>query len=227
MSTLGERIREVRGNLSQAEVAERLGIHKNTVLKWEKDENSPDFKALQKLILEYELSPEWLMLGNGAKHAPQWEDLTPRTVPMITFQKLDDEFHKHIAVHKEKLKELSALRAMMDKAAHEVMTLNAENREHRKIEKEYKEYLDAAADNHGMTVEKYKEFLATATANQISVEEYKEYLDAAAAQVCEQLAKDPAMGIPLDPDVAEHMGAFEDHAVDPDDLLGVVEEEDK
>ena len=46
----------------------------------------------------------------------------------------------------------------------------------------------------------------------------KEYLDAAAAQVFDQLADDPGLGIPIDPDVADHMGAFEEHAVNPEDL---------
>jgi hypothetical protein len=41
----------------------------------------------------------------------------------------------------------------------------------------------------------------------------KDYLAAAAAQADEQLVQDPESGVPLDPEVAEYMGAFVQHAV--------------
>ena len=136
MSSLGERIREIRGDMPPAEFAHRLGIHKNTLLNWEKDENSPDSKALQKIILEYGLSPEWLMLGEGAKHAPPLNDFTPRTVPAVTHFELVDEFNKRAAIHRENAAELSTLRETLKKATHEIMTLNAEIREYRRKEKQ-------------------------------------------------------------------------------------------
>lgn len=46
----------------------------------------------------------------------------------------------------------------------------------------------------------------------------KEVLDQAAKDVFNQLAKDPSLAIPLNPDVAEHMGAFEEKAVNLNDL---------
>ena len=46
----------------------------------------------------------------------------------------------------------------------------------------------------------------------------KEYLAAAAAIVNAQAATNPDLGIPVDPDVAEFMGAFEEGALDFDDL---------
>lgn len=42
--------------------------------------------------------------------------------------------------------------------------------------------------------------------------QHKDYLAAAARAVAEQLADDPSLHIPLDPDVADFMGAFEDDA---------------
>lgn len=45
------------------------------------------------------------------------------------------------------------------------------------------------------------------------------YLDAAAAEVYRQAAENPGLGIPVDPDVAEYMGAFEDDAMDELDVL--------
>lgn len=46
----------------------------------------------------------------------------------------------------------------------------------------------------------------------------KEFLQAASDAVQRQLAEHPALGIPVDPDVAENLGAFEEPALDFDDL---------
>ena len=47
----------------------------------------------------------------------------------------------------------------------------------------------------------------------------KDYLKAAAAAVEHQALENPDLGIPVDPDVAEFMGAFEEQAVGLDDVL--------
>ena len=257
MNTLAERLREIRGGLSQAEFAERFGVHKNTVWKWENDEASPDFESLQKMILEYELSPEWLMLGEGGKHAPALKDFTPRTVPAATYMELMDEFNKRAAIHKENLDELSTLRKTVKQATHEIMVLNAEIREYRKVEKAFHEYLgeyliatmnekshqkviDAIDDLvRGLFSSPTGDYFAALVRKKLAAnpgkdigtiekeeKEYQEYLAAAAAQVRDQLDENPELGIPLDPDVAEYMGAFEEHAVTVDDLLGEDEDED-
>jgi len=41
----------------------------------------------------------------------------------------------------------------------------------------------------------------------------KDYLTAAATAAAEQLAENPALYVPLDPDVADHMGAFQEDAL--------------
>ncbi len=46
-----------------------------------------------------------------------------------------------------------------------------------------------------------------------------DYLKAAAAAVERQALENPDLGIPVDPDVAEYMGAFEELAVTLDDVL--------
>ncbi|MGI6656301.1 MAG: hypothetical protein ACOX5Z_05680 [Desulfobulbus sp.] len=46
----------------------------------------------------------------------------------------------------------------------------------------------------------------------------KEYLDAAAAIVSRQAEAMPGVGVPVDPDVAEHMGAFEDDSMSLADI---------
>lgn len=49
--------------------------------------------------------------------------------------------------------------------------------------------------------------------------QHKEYLAAAARAAAEQLAADPALYIPLDPDVADYMGAFSEDAIILADLI--------
>jgi hypothetical protein len=51
------------------------------------------------------------------------------------------------------------------------------------------------------------------------MEQDKAYLNAAAEAVYQQLEENPGMSIPVDPDVAEHMGAFSDEAMSEADAL--------
>ena len=48
----------------------------------------------------------------------------------------------------------------------------------------------------------------------------KEYLRAAATAIARQIGENPViLGIPLDPDVADYMGAFEERAIDLADVV--------
>ncbi len=49
--------------------------------------------------------------------------------------------------------------------------------------------------------------------------QHKEYLAAAARAAAEQLSADPALYIPLDPDVADFMGAFNEDAIALADMI--------
>jgi len=51
----------------------------------------------------------------------------------------------------------------------------------------------------------------------------KDYLEAAAKAVEQQAMDDPSLGIPVDPDVAEHMGIFVENALSEQDLLDIHE----
>ena len=48
---------------------------------------------------------------------------------------------------------------------------------------------------------------------------HKEYLAAAARSAAEQIAADPALYVPLDPDVADYMGAFSEDSIILADLI--------
>ena len=49
--------------------------------------------------------------------------------------------------------------------------------------------------------------------------QHKEYLAAAARAAAEQIADDPSLYIPLDPDVADFMGAFNEDAIALADMI--------
>jgi len=49
--------------------------------------------------------------------------------------------------------------------------------------------------------------------------QHKDYLTAAAKAAAEQIAEDAALYIPLDPDVADHTGAFHEDAISLADVI--------
>jgi transcriptional regulator with XRE-family HTH domain len=222
MSTIGERVREIRGDVTQAEFAARFSVPKHTVRKWENDESPPDFKILQKMIVEHELSPEWLLLGEGPKNAPPLEDFSQRTVPAKTYYALVDEWNERVEIHRKKLEELASLKEIIKKAMHEIMELNAENRVHRRNEKLYQGYLAAAvqardkfADDPGLGLPPKNQI----DPNVAGRGEHGEYREHGSAFDEHAVSADDVLGIPVDPDVADYKSAFEEHAVSGDDVI--------
>lgn len=68
LGSVGERIRELRGEMQQAELADKLGIHKNTMANYERGERFPDVNILLKILEVFpETNPAWLLTGEGSK----------------------------------------------------------------------------------------------------------------------------------------------------------------
>lgn len=68
MGSVGERIRELREGWQQAELAGKLGIHKNTLNNYERGERFPDYNTLLKILdLFPDTRPGWLLTGEGSK----------------------------------------------------------------------------------------------------------------------------------------------------------------
>lgn len=66
--TIGERLKFVRENdgLTREVMAERLGIHKNTLGSYENGKSFPDSEVLNKLLQIFPtISPAWLLTGEG------------------------------------------------------------------------------------------------------------------------------------------------------------------
>jgi len=60
---VGERIKRVRGDMSLPDFAQSLSVHKSTIVRWEREENFPDAKAIRRMCELYDVKPTWLVLG--------------------------------------------------------------------------------------------------------------------------------------------------------------------
>lgn len=68
MLSFGSRLKEARKarKLTQAEVANIIGIDFTTISKYENDRSEPDNDTLQKLSSLYSVSTDWLIKGHEA-----------------------------------------------------------------------------------------------------------------------------------------------------------------
>ncbi|AMK09634.1 helix-turn-helix domain-containing protein [Pseudodesulfovibrio indicus] len=76
--TLGQRIAIIRGQMTQGDFAKRVGIGRNTLIRYERGDNEPSASFLQKLIKDFGVDPQWLLLGGE----PPME-LSPRESALI------------------------------------------------------------------------------------------------------------------------------------------------
>lgn len=70
---LGERIRELRGRRTRERFATELGIHKNTLARYEQGERLPDAELLQRLCSLCGVSADWLIHDPDLPVAPPGE----------------------------------------------------------------------------------------------------------------------------------------------------------
>ncbi len=65
MSSIADRLIYLRGNATQAEFAERIGINVNTLRGYEKGRALPGYEVLEALCLKTNASPGWILTGRG------------------------------------------------------------------------------------------------------------------------------------------------------------------
>lgn len=63
--SLGKRLAQIRGELTQKEFAGMFGIAKDTLARYERDEYSPTSKFIEALSIQLGINPAWLILGTG------------------------------------------------------------------------------------------------------------------------------------------------------------------
>jgi len=66
---IGERIKIVRDKTDQSIFAHRLGIEKETLEAYEKEQRSPDVNFMSMLCQDFTINPAWLLLGKIPKTA--------------------------------------------------------------------------------------------------------------------------------------------------------------
>lgn len=64
-TTTAQRLKIIRGDLSQAEFAKRLGVHQNTLGRYERGVTEPDTGIARALCTIFGIEPRWLLLGEG------------------------------------------------------------------------------------------------------------------------------------------------------------------
>ncbi|MEG1609635.1 MAG: S24 family peptidase [Bilophila sp.] len=65
MTTIAERLIFLRGNATQMDFAERMGINVNTLRAYEKGRALPGYEVLESLCVKLEVSAAWILTGKG------------------------------------------------------------------------------------------------------------------------------------------------------------------
>lgn len=79
LSSLGGRISFIRGEMRQEDFASRMGITRQTVVRYESDERVPDAVFLNRLVSEFGVDARWLLTGEDAPAIK----LTPREAALL------------------------------------------------------------------------------------------------------------------------------------------------
>lgn len=83
MQTIGERLRAARGEASRDAFAQRYGIHRNTLARWESGDRTPDVEFLRAVAESCGLSLEWLLSGKGEMHPDGYHRPNSTPLPMV------------------------------------------------------------------------------------------------------------------------------------------------
>ncbi len=99
---IGGRIKYLRGDESLSSFAQKLGVHKNTLARYEKGESLPDVgfvSMLCDLIDDEFVTPSWLIEGEGPPPDPAYvlahEELRERIRPMSDLETAKKSVVKH------------------------------------------------------------------------------------------------------------------------------------
>jgi len=87
--TIGERIKKIRGSLTQTEFGKMLGVGRTTVIRYEKNERSPDADFIIRMNVLFKVQPYWLLTGKG--EVSGGVKLTPREASVIEQYRVADE----------------------------------------------------------------------------------------------------------------------------------------
>ena len=67
----GSRVAALRGSMKQSEFAERLGVHRNSVVGWEAGKRLPDGESLVRMSEEFGADVSFILTGKSGGAAPR------------------------------------------------------------------------------------------------------------------------------------------------------------
>lgn len=125
----------MRGGLSQVAFAEKLGVHKNTVGRWERGAGEPDVGAASTICRVFKVSPRWLLDGTGPMHS----DYSPSSskTPQLETDYLQETISALKDENKDLRQESKELREENRDLRNENKELRDECRQLRRYEAEY------------------------------------------------------------------------------------------
>lgn len=83
MDALSNNIKSVRGNLTQAIFAKKIGVSKMTVQRWEAGTRLPCADDLLKMQQQFDININWLLSGDGPRYLSELEQPRPAEVVPI------------------------------------------------------------------------------------------------------------------------------------------------
>lgn len=105
MNTIPERLKILRGKDPQESFSAKIGLKQTTLGRYERGESSPDAEALQRICKTLQISPRWLLLGEG----PMGADETPPFRPSEEVEALKKRIAELETENAELLKEAKEL----------------------------------------------------------------------------------------------------------------------
>jgi len=77
MTTIAERIKLIRGSLSQKAFAEEIATSQGTIFAWETGKSLPGAELLKKISEKFGVSVDWILFGREPRDAKEPERLDP------------------------------------------------------------------------------------------------------------------------------------------------------
>ena len=93
--SLGDRIKELRGEEKQASFGAHFGKNRDTIRRYETGITQPDSDFLQAICREYQVSPTWLLLGDGEKNIKESSAVGKKEMMLVTV-KMPTTFIVHL-----------------------------------------------------------------------------------------------------------------------------------
>lgn len=111
MDTIAERLLRVRGKTKQGEFAKSLGINPNTLRTYENGRSLPNQEVLERICVQFSVSPAWLLLGVGPMRANLKEPLPSPENAAIGIHGTDgavSKLERELELEREERRDLAA-----------------------------------------------------------------------------------------------------------------------